>query len=117
VLFSWGQTQAAFMKEQEATAEQKRLTDEQKELTRLKTNALIDKAAELERADVSMYMLRVTLADREWLGNRLAEAAALLELCPPERRAWEWHFQKRRLTDNRQVLRPKAAARALAFSP
>ncbi|MFO0808107.1 MAG: serine/threonine-protein kinase [Gemmataceae bacterium] len=39
-----------------------------------------------------LYVSRITLAQRELGDNNFVRAAQLLEACPPDSRAWEWHL-------------------------
>ncbi len=48
--------------------------------------------AALDRAEESLYLGRVVLAEREWATFGRARAAEILALCPPERRHWEWGY-------------------------
>jgi hypothetical protein len=45
----------------------------------------------------TLYFQRITLAHRELTANfaNPARAEELLDLCPPERRGWEWYYLKR----------------------
>jgi WD40 repeat protein len=45
-------------------------------------------------AEDTLYLNRITLADREIAAGNLHNAEALLDLCSPDRRRWEWHYLK-----------------------
>src|SRR5262249_28957393 len=47
------------------------------------------------RAEEALYFNRIAFAERERSVNNVRQAEDLLELCPPERRLWEWHYLKR----------------------
>jgi WD40 repeat protein/serine/threonine protein kinase len=49
----------------------------------------------LERERDLLYLHRIALAHRIWLGNNPGRAEQLLDECPPNRRRWEWHYLKR----------------------
>jgi eukaryotic-like serine/threonine-protein kinase len=42
-----------------------------------------------------LYLHRIALAHRLWLGNYPGRAEQLLDECPAERRGWEWRYLKR----------------------
>jgi eukaryotic-like serine/threonine-protein kinase len=44
------------------------------------------------QAEDTLYLNRITLADREAAAGNLRHAEELLALCPPERRQWEWRY-------------------------
>ena len=66
------------------------------------------KAVERERRE--SYFHRITLAHRE-------RALQLLEECPEDLRAWEWHYLMRLCQVEPLVLRDKTEINSLAFSP
>jgi eukaryotic-like serine/threonine-protein kinase len=69
-------------------------------------------------AKTNLYFHRVTLAEREWSAGRVAEAEALLDLCPPGLRRWEWSYLKRRCREAGRTLRTgDLTLGAVAFSP
>jgi WD40 repeat protein/serine/threonine protein kinase len=47
------------------------------------------------RAEERLYFNRVALANRYWLAGNVERAEELLDVCPPKRRGWEWHYLKR----------------------
>jgi WD40 repeat protein/tRNA A-37 threonylcarbamoyl transferase component Bud32 len=48
-----------------------------------------------EELETTLYFQRIALAHRELLENNLLQAEELLDQCPKDRRAWEWHYLKR----------------------
>ena len=56
--------------------------------------------AALERAESSLYVQHVSLADREAQAGNTDRAEVLLDLCSPVLRHWEWHYLKRRCHAN-----------------
>jgi WD40 repeat protein/serine/threonine protein kinase len=72
-----------------------------------------EKARMLER---QLYINRVNLAQRDHQDD-VASAERLLEQCPVELRAWEWHYLKRLAHLDLRTLRGHAASvNAVAFS-
>jgi WD40 repeat protein/serine/threonine protein kinase len=74
--------------------------------------------AALEDARTSLYFNHIALADREWHAANAGRAEELLDACPADLRAWEWHYLKRLchsdlLTFHSQVSGPCA----IAYSP
>jgi eukaryotic-like serine/threonine-protein kinase len=90
-----------------------------------RTVALDELAAEkrqsdraLERERQTAYLHRVTLAHREWLMNDPGRAADLLAECPPDLRAWEWHYVRRLLHGEvAAFLGHKRQVTGVAFAP
>jgi WD40 repeat protein len=79
--------------------------------------------AEAARQDLeaNLYFARIALAHRE-LTAKLANpegAEDLLDLCPPDRRSWEWHYLKRLWRVEPVVLRDPGddEFNSVAFSP
>jgi WD40 repeat protein len=50
----------------------------------------------LREVRTSLYFNSITLADREWQAGHVAGAEELLDACPADLRAWDWHYLKRR---------------------
>jgi WD40 repeat protein/tRNA A-37 threonylcarbamoyl transferase component Bud32 len=74
-----------------------------------------DRAEDLAWQD---YINRVNRAYREIENDNVALAEDLLHGCPPERRAWEWHFVERLCNSERMLLElGNKSVNALAFSP
>ena len=46
------------------------------------------------------YGLRIRDADREWIAGRSDKALVNLDSCPIQLRAWEWHYLKRRCSED-----------------
>jgi WD40 repeat protein len=78
-----------------------------------------DKLAEAERALVRQkYFRDVDLAHREWRGNNVQRARALLDQCPADLRGWEWGYVDRLLRPEALVLRGHTKpVRAVDVSP
>ena len=73
----------------------------------------------LERERRESYFQRIALAHRELLEDNLLQAEELLDECPADRRAWEWHYLKR-LCHVEPVTVPDHSRRrwqTVAFSP
>jgi WD40 repeat protein len=78
-------------------AEQK-VTQEQEEVgeaNRQVTDERQATATALAQAKANLYFSHITRAHSEWLANNLGRSDALLDQCPLELRAWEWHYLKR----------------------
>jgi WD40 repeat protein/serine/threonine protein kinase len=45
-----------------------------------------------ERAEVALYHSDIARAQLEYRANNVADAVAILDRCPVERRGWEWHY-------------------------
>jgi WD40 repeat protein/serine/threonine protein kinase len=71
----------------------------------------------LERERQNSYFQRIALADREWSANNLGRVEQLLDACPTELRAWEWHYLKRLRLENNFSLRHHSAVLSAVFSP
>ncbi len=57
--------------------------------------AQAETAAALVEAEDHLYLQRLVTAHQEFMENHnVVQAEALLDLCPPSRRQWEWHFVK-----------------------
>jgi WD40 repeat protein/serine/threonine protein kinase len=70
------------------------------------------------RAEGALYFNRIAFANREWTAGNVRQAEELLELCPPARRRWEWHYLKRLCHGELVTLDShKNVVNALAFSP
>jgi WD40 repeat protein/tRNA A-37 threonylcarbamoyl transferase component Bud32 len=72
---------------------------------------------ESARAERSLYLNRIALADRYRLANSVDRAQELLDACPPALRQWEWHFLKRLCGQSRLELRTGAIPSCVAYSP
>jgi tRNA A-37 threonylcarbamoyl transferase component Bud32 len=57
--------------------------------------ALGREQAEHERAEQTLYLRQIGLAQREWENAQVGRALDLLDSCPAERRGWEWHYLRR----------------------
>jgi WD40 repeat protein/serine/threonine protein kinase len=57
---------------------------------------------ELER---TMYELRLSSAEREWLTEDTVKALEKLQECPPHLRNWEWHYLHRKFAGNAITVR------------
>jgi hypothetical protein len=68
--------------------------------------------------EYNLYLHRIALAHRELLANNRRKAEELLEMCPPDRRAWEWFYLKRLGQVDAVTLRGQPAwMQPVAFSP
>jgi WD40 repeat protein/serine/threonine protein kinase len=47
-----------------------------------------------ERAESTLYFSNIARAQLEYRANNVADAEAILDRCPVERRGWEWHYLK-----------------------
>jgi WD40 repeat protein len=73
-------------------------------------------AREGERA--LRYANAVLLADREWRASNLGRARELLDVCPPERRGWEWYYLNRLSRSGVRTLSGHTdLVHAVAYSP
>jgi WD40 repeat protein/serine/threonine protein kinase len=72
------QTELAFQREQTAAREAGRARQAERQAR--------------DDLDQVLYLRRVGLAHAEWRLNEMAQAVALLEECPRERRHWEWSY-------------------------
>ena len=71
-----------------------------------------------EALEANLYCTRIALAERELAANHGARTLDLLDLCPEERRCWEWHFLRRRLHEEPRVFTgPAGGFHGVAFSP
>jgi WD40 repeat protein/tRNA A-37 threonylcarbamoyl transferase component Bud32 len=52
--------------------------------------------AALAEARANLYFHLIRAADREWWSSNVRRVEELLGECPPENRAWEWHYLERR---------------------
>jgi WD40 repeat protein/tRNA A-37 threonylcarbamoyl transferase component Bud32 len=96
------------------TAGQRALALEQWHRAELKTREAREKADELER---QLYINRVNLAQREYQDN-IPQAEALLELCPPVHRGWEWYYLKRLChLELATIQGPSLGVQTVAYSP
>jgi WD40 repeat protein len=70
------------------------------------------------RAEEALYFNRIAFASRERAAGNVRQAEALLDLCPPERRRWEWHYLKRLCHGELLTLAEgQDVVNVLAFSP
>lgn len=70
------------------------------------------------RAEEALYFNRIAFAERERSASNIHQAEDLLELCPPERRHWEWHYLKRVCRAELLVLvQHRQSVNSLAVSP
>jgi eukaryotic-like serine/threonine-protein kinase len=60
--------------------------------------------AALVKAERNAYFRRIAFAHREWEANNIDSAEQLLDECPPEFRAWEWHYLDRLCHSELQTL-------------
>jgi WD40 repeat protein len=66
----------------------------------------------------TLYFRRIELAHRELLENNLLKAEELLDQCPHDRRAWEWHYLKRLCHAEPVTVRSRSGwSQMVAFSP
>jgi WD40 repeat protein/tRNA A-37 threonylcarbamoyl transferase component Bud32 len=72
----------------------------------------------LETADRFLYFNRIGLAERSWWDNNPGRTRDLLQLCPPVRRGWEWHYLDR-LTNSEVLALPQQpdSVACAAYSP
>lgn len=76
------------------------------------------KEASLHAANDNLYLVSLSLAQREWQAHRLDEARKYLEQCPAEPRDWEWHYFHRLLHAPLAAIKtPNNMIRALAYNP
>ena len=80
-----------------------------------RANADLKQAYERERQNA--YYQRIALAEREWSANNLNRMLQLLDECPPDLRAWEWHYLQRLRLQALPPLRHDSAVFCAAFSP
>jgi WD40 repeat protein len=85
-----------------ALREKGRALEERTEALRDRTEALTAETeartalmAGIERERETGYVHAVALAHREWQAGRVRYASEILEVCPQEKRHWEWHYRKR----------------------
>ena len=57
----------------------------------------------LREAEDSLYVNRVSLAQREIQAGNENHARKLLEVCPAHKRGWEWHYLNRSLHDEERT--------------
>src|SRR5262249_47406582 len=118
VLWQWLRAEAA---RQEATQkaeaeEQARGRAEQAEEAALQRRREAEKA--LGEARSSLYFNHIAYADREWQACHVARAEERLDGCPLDRRAWEWHYLKRRChTERLPCTGHTALVSGIAYSP
>jgi WD40 repeat protein/tRNA A-37 threonylcarbamoyl transferase component Bud32 len=103
-------------KEQRAVADKERwdaeVAREVAEARRLRADE------ERGRAEQSLYLNRIALADRYRLANFVDRAEELLDACPPPLRQWEWHYLKRLCQQPLLVVRAGAQdLSGVAYSP
>src|SRR5262249_49524642 len=80
--------------------------------------ALGREKVEHERAEQTLYLRQIGLAQREWENAQVVKALELLEACPVERRGWEWHYLRRLCQGTPVTLfGHTGAVRSVAFSP
>jgi WD40 repeat protein/serine/threonine protein kinase len=85
--------------------------------SRLRT-AYAEKDAALARELTFLYQNRILFAQGELEENNPDEAEALLDECPQDRRAWEWHYLKRQCHTELLTLRGHTGiVSAVATSP
>jgi WD40 repeat protein len=65
------------------------------ELRRQLEKAQQGEARARDALDQVLYLHRVELAHREWLGGRVSRCLELLAECPERRRNWEYHYVRR----------------------
>jgi eukaryotic-like serine/threonine-protein kinase len=88
-----------------------------------KNRELDEKVQELDRkADElrhSVYLTKISLADREIAANNLARADQVLDECPDDQRGWEWALLKRARHGNVRTVSVGGSHgdRYLAYSP
>jgi WD40 repeat protein/serine/threonine protein kinase len=80
-----------------------------------RSNETLNKALDRER--LTLYYQRIALAEREWTANNLSRYDRLLDECPEQLRAWEWHYLKRLRHQTMAPLRHDAAVLCAAISP
>jgi WD40 repeat protein/serine/threonine protein kinase len=72
-------------------------------------------------AERTLYFHSIALAHRELTANfaNPAHAEQLLDLCPPERRGWEWYYLKRLWRTEPVILQERGSkeVNSVAFSP
>ena len=93
-----------------AEAQARRLEQEQRQQAQ----------AILARAEANLYAYRIALAERQLVTGNEDRADETLEECPPNLRAWEWHYLKRqcRLSYGElRTLKGEQSFMAVAFSP
>ena len=89
----------------------------------VKNRELDDKVKELDlKADElrqSVYLTKISLADREIAANNLARADQVLDECPADQRGWEWALLKRARHGNVRTVSVGSSSgdQSLAYSP
>jgi WD40 repeat protein/serine/threonine protein kinase len=82
------------------------------------TEAKEELANTLARERQTAYLQRIALARREWQANNVVGAEELLDQCPGQLRAWEWHYLKRLCQpDAHRTLQHDGEVSSVAFSP
>ncbi len=88
-----------------------------------KNRELDDKVTELDRKAAelrqSVYLTKISLADREIAANNLARADQVLDECPADQRGWEWALLKRARHGNVRTVSVGSSSgdQYLAYSP
>jgi WD40 repeat protein len=95
---------------------------EQARTAEARAQAAVEQADAKTRAErdlrQELYFHRVALAERTLAANNPSRAFQLLDECPPEFRAWEWHCLKRLCQAGVRSLRGhEGTVTAVAFSP
>jgi serine/threonine protein kinase/WD40 repeat protein len=73
--------------------------------------------AELQRAELALYVNRVARAYGDWKDNQVLRAQAHLDACPENLRGWEWRFVKRLCGNGLWNVKVPGTFRSVAFSP
>ncbi len=61
-----------------------------------KTREALGEARQAQKqAEIYKYYHHIALAHSGWQNNDLGQMGSLLNHCPPEHRAWEWHYLQR----------------------
>jgi WD40 repeat protein len=74
--------------------------------------------AALAKAETYLYFNRIAWAQQAWLANNVGRADRLLDDCPADLRAWEWHYLKRLCHTDQLTLRGHTQpVQCVAFHP
>ena len=85
---------------QRALSDQRRVDAETAKEAEVKQRRVADRRrveaqTALATAETNLYFHRIALAERYWFANNVERTEQFLEMCPPSRRRWEWHYLKR----------------------
>jgi WD40 repeat protein/serine/threonine protein kinase len=95
VFWQWRRAESALVETGLALADKMRESLAKDQEREAKEAALEAEKKRRRQAETNLHHYRILLAERHWRDNQTVPAERILLECPPELRAWDWHYLRR----------------------